>query len=371
MKSRILFILHLPPPVHGAAMVGKYIHDSKLINETFDCRYINLTMAKSMEDIGKVSLGKISSTFKLLRKIRLEVENFQPDVVYVTPNAKGGAFFKEFVVVQMLKRMGCKVIAHYHNKGVSTKQENWLYDQFYRRFFKGAKVILLSEALYPDMQKYVRHEDVAICPNGIPFVDYTYLERKNAVPRLFFLSNLIPSKGVLILLDALKLLKEEGHAFYCDYVGGETKDIDCNCFEEEVRKRNLDDCVKYHGPKYDDDKVAYFKGADIFVFPTVNEAFPLVIMEAMAYALPVVSTNEGGIIDMVHDGINGLICKKGNPQSLADCIEKLIVDKDLRIRMGKEGRQIFENEYTIEKFEKNMLGVLNTTISGLTNTTDE
>lgn len=53
MKPRILFILHLPPPVHGAAMMGQYIHDSKVINERFDCHYINLTTAKTLQDIGK------------------------------------------------------------------------------------------------------------------------------------------------------------------------------------------------------------------------------------------------------------------------------------------------------------------------------
>ena len=49
-KTKILFILHMPPPVHGAAMVGQYIHDSQLINAEFDCRYINFTTAQSLED---------------------------------------------------------------------------------------------------------------------------------------------------------------------------------------------------------------------------------------------------------------------------------------------------------------------------------
>ena len=52
-KPRILFILHLPPPIHGAAMMGKYIHDSQIINDNFNCDYINLTLAKDMHDIGK------------------------------------------------------------------------------------------------------------------------------------------------------------------------------------------------------------------------------------------------------------------------------------------------------------------------------
>lgn len=157
----------MPPPVHGAAMVGKYIHDSKVINEAFDCHYINLATAKDLADIGKVGLKKLYSFMVLLRTIRKEVKRIRPQLVYVTPNAKGGAFYKDFVVVQMLKSLGCKVVMHYHNKGVATmanrRWDNWLY----KKFFKGTKVILLADALYPDIQKYVKREDVSVCPNGI------------------------------------------------------------------------------------------------------------------------------------------------------------------------------------------------------------
>ena len=61
MKNSILFILHLPPPIHGASMVGKYIQESKLINSSFDCYYINLATAGDLSDIGQFSLKKILS----------------------------------------------------------------------------------------------------------------------------------------------------------------------------------------------------------------------------------------------------------------------------------------------------------------------
>lgn len=167
MKPKILFIMHMPPPVHGAAMVGQYIHDSKLINERFDCHYINLTTAKNLQDIGKVGLRKLLDFARLLRRIRKKLKEVQPKLVYVTPNACGGAFYKDLVVVQMIKLMGYKVVVHYHNKGVATRQNRLLDNWLYRHFFKGIKVILLSECLYEDVKRYVRREDVFVCPNGI------------------------------------------------------------------------------------------------------------------------------------------------------------------------------------------------------------
>lgn len=281
-------------------------------------------------------------------------------IFYISPNAGGKAFFKDFIVVQMLKSMGCKVIAHYHNKGVSVYQSKWVYNFFYKRFFSNLKVILLAENLYKDIAKYVKREDVYICPNGIPNLRKGEFEarRKNEVPYLLFLSNLLINKGVFVLLDALRILKEKGYLFNCQYVGGETAEINAVQFSEEVDKRDLNDRVAYVGRKVGEEKNAFFQQADIFILPTMNECFPLVILEAMEYKLPVISTNEGGIPDMVKDGENGLICEKQNPYSLADCIAKLLDDEELRVKMGNAGYDKFCREFTLQQFEHRMLDIL-------------
>ena len=362
MKPTILFILHLPPPVHGAAMVGKYIHDSKPVNESFDCHYINLTTARDLADIGKVGLRKLKQFYNLLKQIRREVKRLRPRLVYVTPNACGGAFYKDFIVVQMLKSMGCRVVVHYHNKGVSTRQNRRLDDFLYRRFFKDVKVMLLAEALYKDVKKYVYRDDVYTCPNGIPetLTEESAAGRSNKIPHLLFLSNLLESKGVLVLLDACKILKDKGYSFVCDFVGGETDEIDAARFTREVERRGLNSIVVYHGRKYGEEKHEFFENSDIFVFPTYypNECFPLVLLEAMSHGIACVSTNEGGIPDVVKDNENGLICKKSDAESLAGCIERLLDSKDLRLKLGEDGYRKFKSRFTLEAFERKFGQVL-------------
>lgn len=81
----------------------------------------------------------------------------------------------------------------------------------------------------------------------------------------------------------------------------------------------------------------------------------LVNLEAMEYALPVISTNEGGIQDIVVNGQTGYTVEKNNPVALADAMERLFRNPEVGIQMGKAGRKRFAEMFTEETFEKTML----------------
>lgn len=362
MKS-ILFVLHLPPPVHGASMVGQYIHDSMPVNKSFDCHYVNLTTAASLEDIGKGGLGKLWAFCKKLREIRRTIKRVKPDAVYVTPNSAGGPFYKDFVVTELCKWWsGKKVILHFHNKGVSTRQGKWLDNLLYKRFFKGAEIILLGKPLYDDVKKYVAENKVHYCPNGIPSSNITERQAKlqYAIPHILFLSNLLISKGVLDLLDSLIILKDKNIPFICDIVGGETAELNAQKLNQEIAKRGLTGGAFYHGKKYGKEKDEYLCKADIFCFPTYyyNECFPLVLLEAMQYGIPCISTNEGAISCIIDDNITGLLVKKQSIVQLADKLEMLLTNGPLRQQMGMAGREKFEHGFSLERFEQRFASVI-------------
>lgn len=357
MRPFIIFILHLPPPIHGAAMMGKYICDSRIINENIESRYINLTLAKDMHDIGKGGIRKLRDFIMLLMHIRKEVKRFKPELCYVTPNAKGGAFYKDFVVVQMLKAMGQKVVVHYHNKGVATRQNKSLDNFLYKRFFKNLKVILLAEQLYPDIQKYVARKDVYFCPNGIPEQKERPVSKEHAGFNILFLSNMMEAKGVWDLVDACKILKDKGRKFKCHFVG-KWSDISEKDFKNRINEFGLTDIVYAHGAKYGDDKKRFFEISDCFVFPTLNEAFGLVLLEAMEYGIPCITTNEGGVPSVMENEKTGFIINKNSSKELADKIEILMNNPTLCKEMGKAGRIKFENEFTLEKFENRFREIL-------------
>lgn len=358
MVKKILFILHIPPPIHGSSMVGQYIKDSVVINKSFETNFINLSTSKTVDEIGKNPLLKIIRYLKILMSFVKNIVVFKPATVYLAITASGLGFYKDLPLALLTKLFRKKLVLHYHNKGVFFNQNKILDNVLYKLLFRNTSVILLSERLYPDVKKYVKKKDVFYCPNGIPVVNNAESSIiENEVPQILFLSNLIETKGVFVLLDALKILKKKGVCFFCNLVGGEG-DISSHILNDKINKLELTDVVKYHGEKYGDDKLNLLNQSDLFVFPTFYETFGLVNLEAMMFELPIISTNEGAIPDIVKHNETGFIVEKQNPTQLAEKMEWLINNPKLAKKMGKEGQNQFYKKYTLEKFETRLTVIL-------------
>ena len=92
--------------------------------------------------------------------------------------------------------------------------------------------------------------------------------------------------------------------------------------------------------------------------PAFEDCFPLTIVEAMRYGLPVVSTDEGAIPDMVVDGETGFICPRKEVKALVNALEKLLKNSELRKQMGENGCSRYKEKYTLRAFEKTFRGIL-------------
>lgn len=361
-KKRILFILHLPPPVHGSSIIGQYIKNSSLINNTFDCRYINLLVSRSISETGKTSVLKILRFAVVWFHLFREILTKRPDICYLALTATGAAFYKDVMLVGLLRIFQIKRVYHLHNKGVSLKQSGIINSLLYRFVFKGADVILLSSYLYKDIEEFVPESAIHICPNGIENTSVKHVRKLHQVHtpvRILFLSNLIESKGVLVLLDACSILRDKGIDFKCDFVGAEG-DLSATQFKEKIIQNKLTNYVTYLGKKFGTEKAELFALADIFAFPTFysNECFPLVLLEAMREGLPVVSTFEGGIPDIVEQGITGYLVPQQDVLTLAEKLEELINSPELRYNLGIAGNRKFESQFKLQNFEQRMINIL-------------
>lgn len=141
---------------------------------------------------------------------------------------------------------------------------------------------------------------------------------------------------------------------------GAPMDINETKFNANIISNNLDHMVSYEGKKYGWQKQEYFSRANIFIHPTLDDAFPLVVLEAMQYGLPIIATDEGSLSEIVENGINGYIVEKEQPLALANKIEHLIKFPILRQDIGIANREKFENLYTLKQMEKNLADIFHT-----------
>ena len=356
--------MHMPPPVHGAAVVGQQIYESQQIHDSFDCSYINVSTSASLDDVGRFSIKKIMRTLAFYRQVLNVVRREQPDLVYFTPSTSGWAFYRDVITIRMLKRRKQNVVLHFHNKPTNAFLHKWYNRCFWKRFFNGVSAIFLGNALARQFEDFTPLcKRVFICPNGIPDnvgdkCEQLQLQRENTHPYTFlFLSNMIETKGVYVLLKACALLKQKGYAFRCKYVG-QWFDVTKEAFDAKCALLGIVDCIQALGPKYGEEKNVILQQVDSLVFPTFHEAFGLVVLEAMQYALPVISTNEAAIPDIIEAGNTGWIVEKQDAHALAEKMEWLINHPRENSLMGQAGRKRYEQYFTLEHFEARMVDIL-------------
>jgi glycosyltransferase involved in cell wall biosynthesis len=359
-EKKVLYIVQLPPPVHGVSAMNKYVVNSPVINEQFATTVIPLHFSKNVKQLEKASLSKIGIMLSYGFRIMKEMIRFRPKLVYFTLVPTGFAFYRDAFYVFILKLFGARIVLHLHGKGIQKQVTGSRFKQkLYSWVFRNTRVICLSPILSKDINQIYKAKPY-IVPNGIqvqPALCSENRKTEKKVPQILFLSNYIENKGVLVLLHALALLKEKGYRFRTRLVGAPSN-VTVEILQRKIEEYKLTGDVDIVGPLYDEDKYNEFRQADIFAFPTYNDAFPLVNLEAMQFSLPVVTTCEGGIPDIVVDGETGFIVERRNPQMLAEKLALLLDNEILRVKMGKNGYERFMNNFTLQHFEINLKDTL-------------
>ncbi|MCC7046250.1 MAG: glycosyltransferase family 4 protein [Alphaproteobacteria bacterium] len=154
-----------------------------------------------------------------------------------------------------------------------------------------------------------------------------------------FLANHTPHKGLPVLLKAFGRLKRP----YLLIVGGEKRrDID---YERHVRTCGEGQRIAVTGRLADDEVSALFRRSDLFVFPTLADTFPLVVLEAMAHGLPVVASRIGGIPYQLTEECGALV-DAGDDVQLASMVDRLADAPDRLVAMGRAARGRVAAEFT-------------------------
>lgn len=190
---------------------------------------------------------------------------------------------------------------------------------------------------------------------------------------ILFVGRIEPLKGVDTLLNALKYIQTSGNLKCCPHylaiIGGDPEDSDQSLDQEMARvmamSRELDlgDIVLFLGKRGQDTLPYYYSAADVVVVPSHYESFGMVALEAMACGTPVVASQVGGLAFLVQDGITGFVVPNGEPELLGQHLIRLMLDPQLRTRLGSQGAEIARG-YSWDTIAARILNVYNSLLDG-------
>jgi glycosyltransferase involved in cell wall biosynthesis len=186
--------------------------------------------------------------------------------------------------------------------------------------------------------------------SGVDLSQYNYLEESNQDIKVSMACRLLKDKGVFEYIEAAKILKNRGINIDFELFG----DIDIHnpasltyIDLENIKKESP---VKVTG--FSSDMSSVFSSTNIVVLPSYREGLPKVLIEAAACGRAIVTTDVPGCRDVIEPNVTGLLCKVKDANSLANAIERLILDKELRNSMGKLGRELAEKDFDINRIVK-------------------
>jgi glycosyltransferase involved in cell wall biosynthesis len=358
-------VAQTPPPFGGQAVMMQNILDGSY--DSVQIRHVRMAFSREMDEIGTFRLQKIAHLIGLICRIVIARLRFQSEVLLYPPAGPNLVpMMRDVAVLLSTRWMFKRVVFYFQAGGLSElypelpRAARWLF----RRAYYRANLSIRTSRLAPEDGKQLAALHEVIVPNavrdeaGFARVDRTHSGRP---PTILFVGVLRESKGVLVLLDACGLLHERALPFRLRLVGR----FESHDFETLVRNRirllDIEDLVDILGVLIGEQKQQVFRDADIFCLPTYfeSEAFPVVLVEAMQFGLPIVSTKWRGIPEMVLDGFNGFLTPVRDPDAVAEGLAHLLRDSADAARMGACGRRLYEASYTIETFHRRMGEVFN------------
>ena len=360
---RVLVVGQIPPPWGGQAVMIQKLLEGKY--SRIKMYHVRMAFSRDMGEIGDVRVRKVVHLFSVIARVYWARIWYRPSVLYYPPAGPQRApVLRDIVILIATRWMFARTVFHFHAGGVSELigKLNWLERWLAKRAYRWADCAIRPSALNPPDGVLLGAKRNIVIPHGLEdhYPGLSVEARSGQVPRILYVGVLRVTKGLMVLIEACKLLKESGLRFQLDLMGQFYNSGFERQVKEAVSRWGLENSVCFLGVKSGDAKWCVYAITDILCFPSFfeSESFGLVVLEAMRCSIPVVATRWRGIGSVVRDGDTGFLVPPRDSEALAERLARLLKDPDERKTMGHRGREVFLQEYQIDRWRGAMEDVL-------------
>jgi glycosyltransferase involved in cell wall biosynthesis len=354
----ILLVGTLPPPFHGQSLATQALFNADF--SPLRIERIGIHSSKELAEVGRASLSKAMNLLGLISRVWRTSLKLQPQVLYYT--AGSGAwvpFVRDLLFLSLCRPLFQRTIIHYHSgdlwdfiesTALRRKLGWWIYG-------RSAWTIKLGIGCpVPDFPG----NRVFEVPNGIEAPAVLPERKSGEAFRILFLGNLFLEKGVLDLIEAVKLLaRRDARMIELHMVGAWPDEDSRHSILSALKNLPEHVVVVDPAPAFGDEKWTRLRNSDVLVFPTRyrRENLPLVIIEAMAASRPVVATRWRGIPTLVRHGETGFLQDVGDIQGISKSLGQIMDNPALRIAMGEKARRDYEQRFSMMIFVENLRSI--------------
>jgi glycosyltransferase involved in cell wall biosynthesis len=357
---RILFVVNTPefflshrlPLAVAAKAEGYEVHVASAPSEAVG-KIQSLGFKHHVVDFvrsGQNPLVELSTMVKLFRLFR----HVDPDVAHlitIKPVLYGGLAARTagvHSVVFAVSGLGTVFIAN----SIAAKLRKWLVTRLYSAAFRQKQLAVIFQN--PDDREILisrgalqQSKTRMIRGSGVALSEYPHRPEPEGEPVVVMASRLLKDKGVFEFVEAASILRERGVTVEMRLIGSPDPGNQTSVTEQDVKRWHEGGVVRTLG--YRSDIADQYAEANIVCLPSYREGLPKSLVEAAACGRAVVTTDVPGCRDAIIPGKTGLLVPVRNAVALADAIQSLIEDSDLRERMGQAGRKLAEDAFAIEK----------------------
>lgn len=250
-----------------------------------------------------------------------------------------------------LKAMKINYVVQPHGMlNTSGRFKDWFDALITRRVLESAAAVLaLQDHERCRLLQVAPNAHLVMVPNGLDTAKWPYrweIERLQA-HTVLFLARLHPRKRVLDFLEAARLLKAQGHVLNYRIVGDDGGDL--TAARTKIQRDALSDCVVLVGSRSPDQCAQEMAQASVYVLPSVDEPFPMSVLEALAVGVPSVVTTGMHIRTLLEEHDAAEVVPVSDPQALADGIIKLLQNPQLAEQRSRRGRRLIEEHLDIDQ----------------------
>jgi glycosyltransferase involved in cell wall biosynthesis len=367
---RVLVSGCLPPPMGGMATFYESLLASSL-PEQVNLAFVNTSsQTRTFEKGGRLSPSNLLQSFTDCWRFARAMQSHRPVIVHVG-TAFGWSFVKHNVCVLIAWAFGSQVLLHPHCSYTALyKDRSRLWKWYFRRVISLAVAVIALSQEWLELTEIAPNCRVFALPNAVRLQPYREVaqERMN-FPRLtralhvLYLGHLGKAKGSFDLVEAAKSIVPKGERCEFKLIGGELSPGEETALHEKINATALEEQVHVCPPVTGSEKLAAYRWADVFVYPSYDEGMPMAVIEAMACGLPIIASKVGGLPDLVTEGVNGLLVEAGRPQQIASAISRLAEEPLMRASMGQQSYQRAISDYDFENRVTQLVGIYSTVLA--------